>query len=458
MSENNNYQWYKDDYETGKINRDPMLLKQPSAHSYYSEICKKKHKGKKLNNFTVMVIGIITGSLVFGTTFAFLTPTLLDQYSDYFGRAGISNGVDKSLNNNNNNNNNSNNGGLLTNKGISGINPFQINENENATVLTVPQIAKKVGPAVVGIMNKTQVRGFWGDVYETEGSGSGIIISPDGYIVTNNHVIERGKEITVILNDANVKSTEEADSNDKDGKKKFKAKVVGADPRTDLAVIKIDAKNLPYVQLGDSSALEVGELAVAIGNPLGQEFAGSVTVGVISALNRTIRVQDKELTLIQTDAAINPGNSGGALVNSKGEVIGINTIKMAVQGVEGMGFSIPINEAKPIINDLKNSGYVKGRPLIGIAGRDVTESIAESYKWPQGIYIIQVTPFSGAELAGLQPGDIITAFNGEKVKTMEELNKFKEKLNVGDVVEVEFYRDEKTKSTRLKLSEEKNTN
>ena len=257
--------------------------------------------------------------------------------------------------------------------------------------------------------------------------------------MTNNHVVDGASDVTVVLNTG----------------KEYTAKLVGRDAKTDLAIIKIDAPDLIPADLGDSAKLEVGEMAVAIGNPLGQELAGSVTVGVISALNRSIKIEDREMTLIQTDAAINPGNSGGALVDSYGKIVGINTVKMAAAGVEGLGFSIPINEAKPIIDDLINSGYVKGRPLIGIAGRDITEEVARRYSLPVGIYVVQITPFSGAEKAGIQPQDVIVKVNGKAVKTMQELNAIKEKHKAGDEIDIEVKRDGETKNFKVKLTEEK---
>ena len=233
--------------------------------------------------------------------------------------------------------------------------------------LTVPEIAAKVGPSCVGVINKTKVTPqryydpFTGRYYYTsdpnsdelqeQGSGSGIIISTDGYIVTNHHVIDGASEISVILNTGD----------------ECVAKLVGADSKSDLAVLKIEKSGLPAATLGNSDELQVGELAVAIGNPLGQELAGSVTAGVISALNRKMTVDNKDYNLVQTDAAINPGNSGGALVNKYGEVIGINTIKLSSTEVEGIGFAIAITEAKPIIDDLMSNGYVSGRPLVGIS-------------------------------------------------------------------------------------------
>lgn len=311
--------------------------------------------------------------------------------------------------------------------------------NSDKKLLSVVEIAKKVGPTVVGINTKTQGITIFGRVQESEGSGSGIILTSDGYIVTNNHVIENANSITVVLSDG----------------KEYEAKLTGADSRTDLAVIKIDAVNLPYATLGNSSELQVGELAVAIGNPLGNELAGTVTGGYISALNRSIIVDDKEFNLIQTDAAINPGNSGGALVNNYGEVIGINSVKMSAEGVEGIGFAIPIDTAKPIIEDLKTSGYVTGRPVIGIGGRNVTKQDSAYYNIPVGIYVSQISPYSAAEKAGIQIGDVITEFNGEKVTTVDELNDKKEAFKVGDTVTLTYVRDGETRKSDLKLTEEK---
>ncbi len=306
--------------------------------------------------------------------------------------------------------------------------------------LSVVDIAKRVGPTVVGINTKVRTQNFFfGNYQESEGSGSGIILTADGYVVTNNHVIEGATSVSVVLNDG----------------KTYEAKVTGADASTDLAVLKIDASGLPHATLGNSSELQVGELAVAIGNPLGNELAGTVTVGYISALNRSITVDDKKFNLIQTDAAINPGNSGGALVNCYGEIVGINSAKMSASGVEGIGFAIPIDEAKPIIEDLKTSGYVTGRPVIGIAGRDVTKQDSKYYGIPVGIYVYEVTPYSAAERAGIKAGDVITSINGKEVTTIEELNAEKEKHKVGDTVTIGYIRENKESTTKLTLQEER---
>jgi serine protease Do len=314
---------------------------------------------------------------------------------------------------------------------------------------SISEIAKQVGPSVVGIrMTLTGARPYFGGTDEAQAEGSGVIVSRDGYIMTNYHVVEyadprngSGRNVTlqVFLPD----------------KRQAQAKFVGGDQSNDLAVIKVDLNNLPVAELGDSSKLEVGEPAIAIGNPLGMEFAGSVTAGVISALNRTVAVEDKTLNLIQTDAAINPGNSGGALVNSGGQVIGINTIKISVSGVEGLGFAIPINNAKPIIDQLIMFGYVKGRPAIGIAGKEITQDIAQYYNLPLGIYVVEVTPGSGAAKAGLQQGDILVTLDGKEVKTMTDLDAVKKEHKANDTVSVTFIRDGNKKTVRLTFSEER---
>lgn len=311
--------------------------------------------------------------------------------------------------------------------------------------LTVNQIAKKLGPSCVGVINKAKVQPqrfydpFSGRYYYyqnpaegemvKQGSGSGIIISQDGYIVTNQHVIADATEISVVLN-----SGEE-----------HKATLVGADEKTDLAVLKISATGLTPAVLGDSNLAEVGDLAVAIGNPLGQELAGTVTSGVISAVNRKMTVDNRTYNLIQTDAAINPGNSGGALVNKFGEVIGINSIKMSQSGVEGIGFAIAMSEAKPIIDDLMSSGYVSGRTYIGITA---TES-------RNGLTVYSVEPGSGAEKAGIKEGDFVVKADGMVVNTVNALNEIKEKKSPGDYITLTLIRDGGLADVKVELMEEK---
>lgn len=298
----------------------------------------------------------------------------------------------------------------------------------------VVEIAENVLPSIVMIKNKVTVnRGFSIGTLQS-GTGSGIIYSEDGYIITNQHVIDGANEIQVTLHDGRT----------------FKARVLGQDSKTDLAVLKIDATNLPAATFGDSSKLKVGELAVAIGNPMGERFSGSVTAGIISALDRSISIGENELKLIQTDAAINPGNSGGALVNKSGEVIGINSIKLSAPNVEGMGFAIPIDDALPIIKELIQYGYVK-RPWIGIGIRKITDQIAEQYNVPKGIYIAHVYYNSPAAEAGLRVDDIITKVNEKRIFTIEDLSEILEKYNPEDTIKLTIYRNKKYFTLEVKL-------
>ena len=321
-------------------------------------------------------------------------------------------------------------------------------DNGDKKALSTPEIVDKVGPAVVGIINKATLTGGYGNIFGFYGnqqqqeveksSGSGVIISSDGYIVTNNHVIEGANELVVILNTGD----------------EYTAKLIGRDSNTDLAIIKIEADELVYAKMGESSNLRVGDTAIAIGNPLGQEFAGTTTQGIISGLNRNVTIDNKELTLIQTDAAINPGNSGGALVNAYGELVGINTAKISSSTLEGLGFAIPIDEAKPVIKDLIDNGYVTGRPVIGIGGRAVTQKDAEAYNLKVGVYVSSMTPNSPAYMAGIKIGDIIVECNGKKVETVEDINEIKNKFAPGDKLQLKVYRQGSYKEITLILGED----
>ncbi len=317
----------------------------------------------------------------------------------------------------------------------------------NGQALTTPEIVDKVGPAVVGIINKTTFGnaygyyGFYGANLDEEieqGSGSGVIISADGYIVTNNHVVENATKISVITNTG----------------KEFDARVIGKDPSTDIAVIKIDVTGLIYAQMGTSSDLRVGDTAIAIGNPLGQEFAGTTTKGIISGLNRSVTIDNKSLNLIQTDAAINPGNSGGALVNEYGHLIGINTAKISSNTLEGLGFAIPIDEAKPIIEELVKNGYVTGRPVIGIGGRAVTKEDARAYNMKVGVYVLSLTPNGPAYMSGIKIGDIIVECEGEPIETVDDINEIKNKKSAGDEIKVKIYRQGQYHNITIILGEE----
>ena len=281
-------------------------------------------------------------------------------------------------------------------------------------------VASKVRPSIVGIEVEYSVNSiFYRNKSTATAAGSGIIISEDGYILTNNHIVnssstsyyyELGKanKVTVTLyNDST----------------KYDATIVGTDSQTDLAVIKIEKNGLKAAELGDSDAVQVGEFAMAIGNPLG--LTDSVTAGIVSAVNREVSDQDgNSYVAIQTDASINSGNSGGALVNSKGQVIGVNTLKLSGTGVEGVGFAIPINSTKEIYEQLIQYNKVK-RPYIGIDGYDLDEQTAEDNNLVVGIYIKTIEDFSAGEKAGLKIGDVIVEVDGTKVTKMDELNAIK---------------------------------
>lgn len=310
-------------------------------------------------------------------------------------------------------------------------------ENVENPVVAVAQIA---GPSVVGVKVDFYEQGFFGELQETSEEGSGIIYSEDGYIITNYHVVEDAISSTSAQVTVTLSNQEE-----------YIAEIIGTDSVTDLALLKIDATGLTPATFGKSSDLQVGELAVAIGNPLGQEFAGSVTVGYISALNRTITTDGRTYQLIQTDAAINPGNSGGALVNAKGEVIGINTVKVTDTTVEGLGFAIPSDDALKIIEELKLTGKIV-RPYIGIYGIDMDEATAKRNNLVEGVYVYQVFSGSPAEAAGISRGDIIVEFDGQQVKTKQELNNTKNQKSIGDKVKVKVYRGGDYQELEITLS------
>lgn len=326
----------------------------------------------------------------------------------------------------------------------------------NGDLNLIPNIYKIVSPAVVEIDTSVSYSNGYRSAMVPKGSGSGFIISSDGYIVTNNHVIDGASKITVKLYDG----------------RSAVARLIGRDSRTDLAVLKINLPNLPVAKLGDSSKLVPGELAVAIGNPLGDSFAGSVTAGIISGLNRNLQSDYGPIKLIQTDAAINPGNSGGPLVNSKAEVVGITSVKLTSTGgssmqdpfgmfqsqgtpVEGMGFAIPINDAKPIIDQIIKHGYVE-RPMMGIGAQTITKQDAAQYNMPVGVYVAEVQPNSAADKSGIQPGDVITQIDGANVTSFEDLQSILSNHKVGDVVNVTLWRNGKTLTAKVKLQSSAN--
>lgn len=301
--------------------------------------------------------------------------------------------------------------------------------------LTVPEIVKKVMPSVVGISST---------LYNGTSTGTGIVMSEDGYIITNAHVVEGANAVSVMLQD----ETE------------YEAEIIGCDTETDIAVLKINVTGLTPAEFGDSNDVEVGELAIAIGNPLGFELFGSVTGGIVSAVNREVTLDDERvMKLIQTDAAINSGNSGGPLVNSYGQVIGINSIKISSNyssaTVEGLGFAIPIGDAQTIINDLINYGYVTGRPQIGISCEDISAMYARYYNIPQGTMVKYINPDGPAANSGLQVGDVIIGANGQEISSLTELNEIKKQLNVGDTLTLTVSRNNQEIDIKIVLAETK---
>lgn len=339
--------------------------------------------------------------------------------------------------------------------------------------MSVADIVKKVTPSVVGVQstfsssngsNNNPMNGYGGFFgYGSQGNngsqgmtgvGTGIIMSKDGYIVTNAHVIYDDEYGYGEASSVQIQMSDEETTYD--------ARIVAYDKEADIAVLKIDADNLTPAEFGDSSCCEVGEMVVAIGNPLGLQFQNTVTCGIISALDRKVTINDNTMTLIQTDTAINNGNSGGPLINSSGQVIGINSAKMSSTysgeaTVEGIGFAIPMSEAKSIVDDLINYGYVTGRPQLGISCQDVTEAVSQAYNIPVGAYIFSVTAGGAADQAGLQPGDVITGIQDQTISTTEELNAVKNQYKAGDTITLTYVRAGETKKVDVTLAEVQQT-
>ena len=339
------------------------------------------------------------------------------------------------------------------------VKTIQTNSNSQATTQAVSlseysdtsiSVAQKVLPSIVGIKIEYSINSPYGLSLTSTGSasGSGVIISEDGYILTNNHVVNPSSSSSFYsLSEATKVSV-----NLYNDETLYDATIVGTDSLTDLAVIKIDKTGLTAATLGDSDSVQVGEFAMAIGNPLGLQ--SSITCGVISALNRKITDTDgTQYNLIQTDTAINSGNSGGALVNANGEVIGINTLKLAGSSIEGMGFSIPINSTKDVYNQLIQYNKVK-RPYIGITGLNIDEETAKKYNLVVGVYVQSVENFTAAQKAEIKAGDVITAINGTKITKMDELNNLKNTYNIGDKITITLYRDGQEKNIELTLEEQ----
>ncbi|MGB7639595.1 MAG: trypsin-like peptidase domain-containing protein [Nitrososphaeraceae archaeon] len=287
--------------------------------------------------------------------------------------------------------------------------------NENLIVDAVEKVSK----SVVNIASVRMVQDQLFRVFPVEGVGSGIIVDGKGFILTNNHVVDEAQKLRITLKDGNV----------------FNGVVVGTDEVTDLAVVRVDSKEaLPFARLGNSDQLKIGEIVIAIGNPFGLTGGPTVTAGIVSALNRSLQFESGALELIQTDAAINPGNSGGPLVNTNGEVIGINTAKMPY--AQGIGFAVPVNTARVIMKDLMESGRITNRPWIGIATIKITRQLAQYYRLPtnDGVLIAQVESQSPADYADLRKGDIVEAIDGKKITDPSQMSSNIRKRSINEKI------------------------
>lgn len=315
-----------------------------------------------------------------------------------------------------------------------------VNLTNQSNGLSIPNIVSNTENTVVEIsVTSMSNNPFFGST-SSNSSGSGVIVNEDGYIVTNNHVVENASNITVTLKSGS----------------KYEAKIIGTDPSTDLAVIKIEEKGLQPAVLGDSSNVVVGELAIAIGNPLGQ-LGGTVTEGIISALDREINVGNETMTVLQTSAAVNPGNSGGGLFNSQGQLIGIVNAKSSGNSsgtsIEGLGFAIPVNTVKEVVTQLIENGKVSGRPFIGLNVHDIQENNLYGTIFKKGVYVVSTVPNSPASKAGFLSGDRIVKFGDKQIDSYNDIKSVINSKKVGDVVKVEIIREGKTMTLDLTIGE-----
>lgn len=435
----------------GEYNFDSVPADSPdnseATFSYSSENSTDKEK-KNRKTLKAAVCVLLLAAIGYGSVqgYKWLNETK-KELAEYAGESSVTKNSDQSLNNSSNETDEL---------------PSLIELASRSDAKYLPDIVDEIMPSVVGVSSTFEYIqpsfSIWGweadpQIKQGKATGTGFIITDDGYIVTNAHVIYDESEydareaidVSVLLSD----ETEHT------------ANVIAYDLETDIAVLKINQKGLKPAALGDSDELRVGELVLAVGNPLGFDFFGSVTSGIVSALNRQISINEKSMTLIQTDAAINSGNSGGPLLNSCGQVIGINSAKMSASygsaSIEGLGFAIPMKEAKTIIDDLINYNYVKGRPLIGISTVDINESYSRYLNKPMGLYVCSVEENSAADQAGIMAGDVIIGIEGEPIKTVDELNKIKNQHKAGETIKITLSRNGTDIDVNVKLQEENNS-
>ena len=401
-------------------------VQNPNSYksSYQSDNTKKHSIGFGRGVFVPFISGILGCLVVIGTCFG--VPSIRSKLIDV----------------QDNNSNNTGNNGYVDQSSLSNYSDTSI------------YVANKILPSIVGIKVEYNVNSYMSifgkqsKVSAATASGSGIIISEDGYILTNNHIVSTSSsESYYEVSDA-TKVTVTLFNDETE----YEAKIIGKDEQTDLAVIKIEKSGLSKAEFADSDNIKVGEFAMAVGNPLGMQ--SSITCGVVSAVNREVTDSDgKNFTLIQTDAAINSGNSGGALVNSEGKVIGINTLKLSGTGIEGMGFAIPINSTTDITSQLIQYSKVK-RPYIGISGMDLDEKTAKANNLVSGIYVKSVEDFSAGEKAGIKIGDVIIEADGQKISNMDKLNEIKNSHKIGDELKIKVNRNGQEKDLTVTLGEQ----
>ncbi|MDE6021325.1 MAG: trypsin-like peptidase domain-containing protein [Ruminococcus sp.] len=420
---------------------------------------KKSRKGLKIAALVTAAVFVVSISFVGGYSM-----NKGGRVSD----AGKINYSDPSADSDDKNDSNNDNSAVQTGIAAAGVSKSLIELASRKDAITIPEIVNKMTPSVVGVQStfvstaQSNMPYSFGFGYfdfgnggtqskEAVGTGTGVVISQDGYIVTNAHVVYDSSSGYGVAQSVDIQMS--------DQETVYTAEIVAYDVESDLAVLKVDQTGLIPAEFGDSNECQVGELVVAIGNPLGLELQNTVTCGIISALNRQITINDKKMRLIQTDTAINSGNSGGPLINSAGQVVGINSAKMSSTyssnnaSIEGIGFAIPITEAKEIVDDLIEHGYVTGRPQLGIVCQDVSEAVSQAYNFPMGTCIISVTKNGAADKAGLQVQDFIIGIDGHTIKTSEELNDYKNEHDAGEQVVLTIVRQGQQMDVTVTLEE-----
>ena len=415
---------YTPPQQPGYSEYDAYLSSYNQQQSYHTTTTRKSGKGKKIG----LLIGALALSLCVGLGGGMLGATMMGN-TDVTAKSSVTNSNSQKTN------------VSTSDGGDSGLTIVQSNEDKNEPT-SVETVVKNIKDSVVEITTEsTSYDAFYGQ-YVSQGAGSGVIISEDGYIVTNNHVIEDASTITVKTTNG----------------KSYKAKLIGTDETFDVALIKIEASGLTVAAMGDSDKLDVGETAIAIGNPLGQ-LGGTVTTGIISATGREIKIDGTTMELLQTDAAINPGNSGGGLFDGNGSLIGIvvakSTSTSTGTSLEGLGFAIPINNVKSILGDLKENGKVTGRAALGVTIVDVNSesSMARFGVSEPGVYISELTNGGAAEKAGLMVGDRITKIGKNEISSSSELKAALLKLKAGETTDVVVSRDGKEVTVSVTLDE-----